>query len=354
MPTSIPRRTFLRLLALGVGSAACSRMGSALEAVTPSPSRTAVGSAPTASLASHVGPPPSPVPSPIPATATSVPLPDLVVARGGTPEAMVQRALSALGGASRFVRPGANVIIKPNICVNYRTYDYAATTNPWVVGELVRQCRAAGASRVRVMDFPFGGDAPTAYIKSGIQDQVVAAGGEMEYMPSYKFVKVDLPAAKDLHTCQIFDDILNADVLINVPIAKDHSTAGLTLGMKNLMGTILDRSVMHVDAAARMGQRLADLAGRIRPSLTVIDAVRILVKDGPQGAYLSDVLELGTVIMSADIVAADTYATGLFPNRTADQLAFARAHEGIDAAEAMGLGRSDLASLKIEEISVGT
>ncbi|MGD0574263.1 MAG: DUF362 domain-containing protein [Anaerolineales bacterium] len=347
MPTSIPRRTFLRLLALGVGSAACSRMGSALEAVTPSPSPTAVGPAPTASLASLAGVTPSPVPSPVPATATSVPLPDLVVARGGTPEAMVQRALSALGGVGRFVRPGANVIIKPNICVAH-TYEYAATTNPWVVGELVRQCLAAGASRVRVMDFPFASDALTAYPTSGILDQVKAAGGEMEYMPAYKFVQVDLPAAKDLHSCQIFDDILKADVLINVPIAKEHDLAGLTLGMKNLMGAILNRPVMHFN----LGQKLADLASHLRPSLTVIDAVRILVKHGPTGGDLADVRELNTVIMSADIVAADTYAANLF-GLPAEALAHVRAYEGIDAAEAMGLGRSDLASLRIEEISVG-
>jgi uncharacterized protein (DUF362 family) len=269
------------------------------------------------------------------------------VARGPSPEALVQQAISALGGMSRFVRPGANVVIKPNICVAH-PYEYAATTNPWVVGELVRQCLAAGAARVRVMDYPFASDAPSAYATSGIQDQVNAAGGEMEFMPAYRFVQVDLPDARELHTCQIFDDILKADVLINVPIAKDHALAGLTLGMKNLMGTILNRPVMHFD----LGQKLADLASRLRPSLTVIDAVRILLNHGPTGGDLADVRELDTLIMSPDIVAADSYATTLFA-RSADKLAYARAYEGINAGEAMGLGRSDLGSLRIKEISVG-
>lgn len=65
--------------------------------------------------------------------------------------------MAALGGIERFLRRGDDVIVKPNICVAYHTYEYAATTNPWVVGTLVKLCREAGARRIRVMDSPFGG-----------------------------------------------------------------------------------------------------------------------------------------------------------------------------------------------------
>jgi uncharacterized protein (DUF362 family) len=132
-------------------------------------------------------------------------------------------------------------------------------------------------------------------------------------------------------------------VLINVPIAKHHHLARLTLGMKNLMGVIYYRPPIHVN----LGQRLADLTSRIRPALTVVDAVRILVANGPTGGDLNDVRKLDTVIASPDIVAADSYAASLFDMQPEDL-------KYIVAATKMGLGRSDLNNLKIEEIAVGT
>jgi uncharacterized protein (DUF362 family) len=275
-------------------------------------------------------------------TETPTNAPDLVVARGGDPEVMVRRALAALGGMEKFVPKGAKVIVKPNICVAYHTYEYAATTNPWVVGALVKLALDAGASSVQVMDFPFGGSAEQAYARSGIEEQVRAAGGEMVPVPSFKYVSVDLPQALSLKSTMAFKDALETDVLINVPIAKNHGSTRLTLGMKNLMGLVLDRGAIHNN----LGQRIADLTTLFRPSLTVVDAVRILTANGPTGGNLNDVKKLDTVIVSPDIVAADSYATTLFGMRPED-ISY------INAAATMGLGNSDLQSLKIEEIAVG-
>ncbi len=275
-------------------------------------------------------------------TATPNGHPHLAVARGGEPQALVRQAVAALGGMQLFVNPGDEVIIKPNACIDYRTYEYAATTNPWVVGEIVRMCLEAGAARVRVMDFPFGGDSESAYRRSGIQEQVLAAGGEMEPIRFLKFVETKIPNALDLKTCQIYEDILLADTVINVPIAKHHSLARLTLGMKNLMGVIRDRPYMH----GNLGQRLADLTSRVRPALTIVDAVRILRASGPTGGRLSDVQILDTVIASPDIVAADSYAATLFGLQPTD-LSY------IVSGLMMGLGRADLDMMKIEEIAVG-
>ena len=277
------------------------------------------------------------------ATATSSQRPpDVVVARGGEPEVLVRRAMAALGGMERFVQPGYNVIIKPNICVAYHTYEYAATTNPWVVGALVKLCFEAGAGRVRVMDYPFGGTPEEAYLRSGIQEQVLAAGGQMEIMPQFKFVPTEIPEGRDLRRKDIYDEVLNADLVINVPIAKHHGLARLTLGMKNLMGVIRDRPAMH----RNLGQRLADLTSRVRPALTVVDAVRMLMANGPTGGDLNDVRKADTVIVSPDIVAADSYAATLFGLQPMDL-------DYVRAATQMGLGRSDLGNLRIEEISVG-
>jgi uncharacterized protein (DUF362 family) len=281
-------------------------------------------------------------PDSTPTASGTIEYPHLAVARGGEPEQLVRAAVAALGGVERFVRPGDDVVIKPNICVGYHTYEYAATTNPWVVGELVRLCLQGGARQVRVMDSPFGSGPEQAYHVSGIQEQVEAAGGRMEIMPGFKFVRTEIPLGRDLTEWDLYEDALRADVLIDVPIAKHHSLARLTLGMKNLMGLIRDRPAMH----RNLGQRLADLASRFQPTLTVVDAVRILVAHGPTGGSLDDVRKLDTLIASPDIVAADSYAATLFELRP-DELAYVRA-----AAE-MGLGSSDLSGLKIEEITLG-
>jgi uncharacterized protein (DUF362 family) len=349
--SKITRRDFLKSLSVTLGALALNQALASCSQTTPETQTQPAATATRKRLDPTPGPttdaPPNPETSPT-TEATSAPentsaseAPDLVVARHGEPEEMVRRAMAALGGMQRFVAKGANVVVKPNICVAYHTYEYAATTNPWVVGALVKLCFEAGASKVQVMDSPFGGTAEEAYAISGIAEQVQAAGGEMVTMPAFKFTAADIPEGQDLKKIKVFDDILKADVVINVPIAKHHSLARLTLGMKNLMGTIQDRQAIH----RNMGQRLADLTSRIRPALTVVDAVRILMANGPTGGNLNDVKQMDTIIACPDIVAADSYATTLFDMRP-DDLKY------IVAANAMGLGSSDLGSLRIEEISV--
>ena len=267
--------------------------------------------------------------------------PDLVVARQGQPEALVREAIDALGGMKRFVSPGASVVIKPNICVAYHTYEYAATTNPTVVATLVTMCLGAGAKRVRVMDMPFGGTPESAYNVTGIADAVKQAGGEMEVMSRVKFVNTTIPQGKDITAWEIYQDILKADVLINVPIAKHHSLARLSLGGKNLLGTVSKPSNIH----RNLDQRIADLASLIRPTLSVVDAVRILKNHGPTGGSLNDVEQTNTIIASHDLVAADAYAATLF-GKTGTGIAY------IKACADMGLGTLDLKSVKVEEINV--
>ena len=266
----------------------------------------------------------------------------LSVARGGDPAAITNAAIAALGGMERFVQSGDDVIIKPNICVNYRTPEHAATTNPTVVATLVTLCQGAGAGRVRVMDAPFPGITPeSAYAESGIAEAVKTAGGEMEVMSPVKFVKTAIPDGRDITEWEVYQDILDANVLINVPIAKHHSLATLSLGGKNLIGVITNPNKMHQN----LGQRVADLVSLVRPTLTVVDAVRILTAHGPTGGSLNDVQQMDTVIASHDIVAADAYAATLF-GRTGADIAY------VQAAADMGLGVLDLDGVTVEEIDV--
>ncbi len=265
----------------------------------------------------------------------------LSAVHGPDPAAITKAAIASLGGIERFVRTGDDVIIKPNICVNYHPPEYAATTNPTVVATLVSLCLGAGAQKVRVMDTPLGGTAESAYAVSGIADAVQAAGGEMEVMSPVKFVLTDIPDGRDITEWEIYQDVLQADVLINVPIAKHHSLARLSLGIKNLLGVITKPNQMH----RNIGQRPADLASRVRPTLTVVDAVRILTDHGPTGGSLNDVQQTDTIIASHDFVAADAWATTLFGMTGADV-------DYVKAAADMGLGTLDLSNIKIEEVTV--
>jgi len=264
----------------------------------------------------------------------------MAVIHGTDPSQITIAALAALGGMERFVASGDDVIIKPNICTDYYSYEYAATTNPTVVATLVQLCLAAGAKRVRVMDQPFAGKAQTAYARSGIADAVAAAGGEMEFMDRNKYVTVPIHDGLDLKECTFYKPILDADIVIDVPIAKTHNLAKQTLAGKNLLGTIANPGQMH----SNLGQRIADLVSHVRPKLIVVDAVRMLMRNGPTGGNLDDVNLANTVIASHDIVAADAFAASLFGMQGND-ISY------IKAAAARGLGTMDLSSIKIEEIS---
>ena len=265
----------------------------------------------------------------------------LAVVRGEDIVEMTRRAVDAVGGMQRFVKNGNDVIIKPNICTDYYPYEYGATTNPLVVATLVSLAFGAGAKRVRVMDNPFGGSAQSAYRQSAIEEAVLGAGGEMEVMNKNKFRIMPIPDGRDIKEWEFYKDILDADVVIDVPIAKHHGTTRLTLGCKNLMGTILNRGLIH----ANIGQRIADLTSAVRPALTVVDAVRTLMRNGPTGGNLDDVRMTNTIIASHDIVAADSYAATLFGLRGED-ISYIR------AAADMGLGSMNIKELKIEEFSL--
>jgi len=347
----LSRRNFLRLLAASLGSlggiylTGCMNQDKLLlksissEKIGPTaflPYPTATILSPEATLQQTDEPVDTPSPSP------TMAYPDLVVARNGDPEDMVRKAVEALGGMNRFVKSGDQVIVKPNICVAYHGYKYAATTNPWVVGAIVKLALEAGAKRVRVLDFPFGGTAERAYAVSGIKDEVNKAGGKMVVMSNVKYVDTSIPKGISINSTRIYDDVLKADVLINVPIAKHHELARLTLGMKNLMGVIYNRSMMH----ANLGQRLADLNSRVKSSLVIVDAVRMLMNHGPTGGNLADVKKADTIVASPDVVAADSYAATLF-GLSPNDLSY------INKAAKMGLGEKNLERLKIEEINVG-
>jgi uncharacterized protein (DUF362 family) len=236
--------------------------------------------------------------------------PPLAVRRGPDIPKMVRAAIAALGGMDKFVKSGNVVVVKPNIGWD-RTVELAANTHPEVVRTVVELCLEAGAKQVRLFDRTCN-DARRCYAASGISAAVAGMQSdrvELAHIDPRAFREIEVRGGRALPSWEFYQPALEADVFINVPVAKHHSIARLTLGMKNLMGVIGgSRGKLHTDIA----ESLADINSVLVSDLTVIDATRILVANGPQGGRLEDVRRLDTVLASPDIVAADAYAATLF------------------------------------------
>jgi uncharacterized protein (DUF362 family) len=260
----------------------------------------------------------------------------LVVSRGG-PDAATRAAIEALGGISRFVRPGETVVIKPNIGWD-RTPVQAANTNPEVVAALVALCREAGAARVVVTDNTCN-EARRCFTRSGIWKAAEAAGAEVVLPAEHRFRDYDLGGVV-LGRMPVLVPAVQADRFINVPIAKHHGLSGFTGAMKNLYGVLGGRrNRLH----QRIDDSIADLADFIRPTLTVMDATRVLVRNGPQGGDLADTREVGEIVAAVDQVAVDAYACGLIGLAPLDLPHLA-------LAEGRGLGTADLSRLRRLEL----
>ncbi len=265
--------------------------------------------------------------------------PVVVVAEKDKPAELVRKAIKALGGMGRFVKKGNRVLIKPNIAFA-RPPEGAANTNPEVVAELVQLCFEAGAKEVIVLDYTLD-PARITYEMSGIAKAAEAKGARAVYVSPRDFVPIEVPKGKILsaYDVRVLKQVLDADVFINVPIAKTHGSARLTLGMKNLMGIIQDRGAWH--RSGDLHQCIADFVTAVKPHLAVIDAIRILASGGPKGP--GRVEQKDTIIASTDIVAADAYATTLFGLTPND------VPHIIKAAE-LGVGVADLKRVKIVKV----
>jgi uncharacterized protein (DUF362 family) len=228
-------------------------------------------------------------------------LPDMAIIQGGGPRQLVQRAFQELGSIQRFIGRNDIVVVKPNIGWD-RTPEQAANTNPELVAEVVRQCLSAGAKKVIVTDVSCN-DPRRCFQRSGIADAARAEGAEVLLPDPTKFKQVDL-GGDLLQDWPVFQPFLEADKIINLPIAKHHSLTGTTLGMKNWYGILGgQRHRLH----QQIHQSLVDLADFIRPTLTVIDSYRILLRNGPTGGNLEDVLLKKTLVAGTDPVALDAY-----------------------------------------------
>jgi uncharacterized protein (DUF362 family) len=268
-------------------------------------------------------------------------LPDVVGVRNGEPIAMFRKGIDALGGMQAFVKPGQKVIIKPNISFDSGA-ERAANTNPDLVGEIVRQAKAAGASEVAVFDHTLN-EWKSSYKNSGIADAVEKAGGKMLYANDEKlYQKFSRPAAKKLKETAIFKPLLEADVFINVPVLKNHGGAKMSCAIKNLMGVVWDRRSWHGND---LNQSIAEVLYYTKPTLNIVDAYRVMLANGPRGVSTDDVSLKKYLLISKDIVAADTAACGII-GYPLDSVPY------IGIARDLGFGRTDLAKLNVLRLTV--
>jgi uncharacterized protein (DUF362 family) len=263
---------------------------------------------------------------------------DLAIAkRGASPAELTRAAIDAMGGMSRFIERGDVVAIKPNIGWD-RTPLHAANTNPLVVATLVKLALDAGAKRVVVTDASC--NEPTrCFQRSGIWKHAYDAGADVILPASHRFRPLHL-GGDVLDEWPIYRPLIDVDKVINVPVAKHHNLAKFTAAMKNWYGLLGGRrNRLHQN----IHRSIADLATFMQPTLTVVDATRVLMRNGPQGGNIGDTKVLNTVIASVDQVAADAYCTSLIGVQ-ASSVAY------LTMGQERGLGTMDWASLRTVEV----
>ncbi len=236
---------------------------------------------------------------------------DVAIASAAVSAERARKAVALLGGMKAFVSRGDVVVVKPNIGWD-RTPEQAANTDPEFVVAVAEMCMAAGAKAVRVFDRTCN-DPRRCYVNSGIQEAVerfarknrVEDAVRIYHVEDRKFVRTEIPNAMSIKEWDLYRDALEADKIVDVPIAKHHSLAGITLGLKNMMGVMGgNRGQIHY----RLSECLVDVHRRLPVALTVIDAGRVLIRNGPSGGNLADVKPFGKAFASRDVIAADVVA----------------------------------------------
>ena len=275
----------------------------------------------------------------------AAPLPDVAVAKGA-PAAATRAAVELIGGMGRFVKKGQKVVIKPNMSFA-RGPEYATNTHPEVVREVLVMCQEAGAGQVRVLDHSLQ-NAELTLQQSGIRDACnsVMPGLCHHLMSQSFYADASLAAAQEMKNNAFMRDVLEADVIIAVPVAKSHGGAGVSLSLKGQMGLIWDRSSMH--SRYSLDNSIVDLNTKVKPHLAVIDATRVLTTGGPGGP--GKVITPGEIIASADPVAAD--ATAVAAYEWYGRKVQPRQVGHIRLAHERGLGRMDIDKLVTQRVTV--
>jgi len=254
-------------------------------------------------------------------------------------KALTRKVFDSAGGIEAFISKGDVAAIKPNLSWARRP-QLAATTNPQVMEAVIELCQEAGAKKVRIVDNTIQ-DARRCFAISGAGAVAKTTGAEIVF-PRSSMMKDRNIQGHRLTVWPVFVPVLEADKVINLPIAKHHSLSGLSLGMKNWIGAVGGRrNALHQD----IHPTIVDLARYFKPTLTLIDGIRIMVRNGPSGGRESDVATMDRLILSDDPVAADARAAAYFDIQP-EQLGF------IQLAEKWGLGSTNTGELDNRQVVI--
>ena len=264
-------------------------------------------------------------------------LPGMAVVSGGEPPDLVKAALAALGGMEKFVSRGDVVVLKPNIGWD-RVPQQAANTNPDLVKAVAQLCFDAGAKRVVVTDVSCN-DPRRCFMRSGIASAAESVGATVLLPEERKFRDYRVNG-EILSVWPVFTPILEADKVINLPIVKHHNLSRITMGMKNWYGILGGRrNQLHQN----IDIGIVDLATFVRPTLTILDAYRVLTANGPQGGNLNDVKLVKAVVAGIDPVAIDAFGATYLGMR-AEQIPY------INIGHERGLGTMFWENLRVREV----
>jgi uncharacterized protein (DUF362 family) len=266
---------------------------------------------------------------------------DLIAIKGGEPDIMFNKAIEAYGGMGRFVKKGQTVVVKPNIAWD-ATPERAGNTHPALIKCVIEHCLNAGAKTVYVFDHTCD-NWVKSYRNSGIEKAAKEAGAKVvpgNSESNYQHVKIDtLDVLKEV---KVHELILNSDVFINIPILKNHGSTKLTISMKNLMGIVWDRRFWHKN---HLLDAIAEFPLWRKPDLNIVDAYRVVKRNGPRGVSVEDIAKMKYQLISTDIVAVDAASAKVFGMEPADVPYIKKAHN-------LNVGNMNLDELQIKRIAV--
>lgn len=220
----------------------------------------------------------------------------------------IKSQIDALGGIESFVKPGQTVLIKPNMLAG-KPPEKAVTTHPEVVRAVIEEVLSAGA-RVIVGDSPGIGKSEQVVRKCGIMQVIEETGAT--FTPFTESVMLPSGTGVFQHL-EIAREVLDADVIINLPKLKTHQMMGLTCGIKNMFGAVVGmRKIrLHLQAGTNkefFALMLLELAEYLAPALTLVDGVTAMEGDGPGSG---DPIHVGALLASRSMLAVDTVACDL-------------------------------------------
>jgi uncharacterized protein (DUF362 family) len=269
---------------------------------------------------------------------------DIWVLHGTDKKKLMASAMKIIADNGGFGKAVKKLTLKVNAAW-WRTPEQGANTHPELVDAFLKGCKDQGIKEL-VLPENACDPAKDTFPKSGILEAAKSNGVPMIDLQTdpKQYKEVELPSGKKLKAALVGKDFLETDALVNMPVAKHHGAAEITMAMKNWMGAVKDRSFWHRND---LHQCIADFATFIKPAWTIIDATRIMLDKGPKGGPGANLKELNLLILAKDQVAADVYTASLFPGKGPDKVKY------LTIAAEMKLGATDPAGFDVHKMEVG-